>query len=93
MISVIRLGEFCKFLVTYFLSKVAQMSGDFSNYFENVTFQVETAVATFWGHSWRIWATFYVNLWSHWMAVIVSGLGSNPTSKNRERSLKQLPIY
>ena len=93
MISVIRLGEFCKFLVTYFLSKVAQMSVTSGTILKNVTFQVETAVATFWGHSWRIWATFYVNLWSHWMAVIVSGLGSNPTSKNRERSLKQLPIY
>ena len=28
--------------------------------FGNITFQLKTAVTTF-------WATFYINIWSHWM--------------------------
>ena len=43
-----RLGDFWKFLVTNFLTKVAQMYVDFLGYFENFQFHFLTTVVTFW---------------------------------------------
>ena len=46
-ISVTRLGNFWKFLVTNFLTKVAQIYRRLFRIFENNNFQVKTAVASF----------------------------------------------
>ena len=45
MSSVTRLGDFWKLLMTVFHAKAAQIFGGF---FENINFQVKTAVSTFW---------------------------------------------
>ena len=45
--SVTRLGNFWKFLVTYFSYKVVQICFDFLGYFDKHPFEVKTAVATF----------------------------------------------
>ena len=55
-----RLGDFWKFLVTNFITKVAQIFWDFPWYFE-----VKTAVATFFGGN---SASFY-SISSHWFAL------------------------
>ena len=65
--SVTRLGDFFNFLATDFLSKVAQMSGDFCSYFVKHHFSSWNCHGYFLGHSWKFWATFYFNLWSHGM--------------------------
>ena len=41
------------------------MYGNFLGYFENITFQEKTAEATFWAIVGRIWAMFYISIWSH----------------------------
>ena len=47
-VSGTRLGDFRKFLVTNFLTKVAQIFGDFLGFVERHHFKVNTAVALFW---------------------------------------------
>ena len=56
-----RLGDFSKFLVTNFNTKVAQIFGAI---LKGVTFYVKTAVVTFWGSLRGKLATFYFNIWS-----------------------------
>ena len=65
--SVIRLGEFWKFLLTIFLAKVAQKAANFLGYFVKPLSYVNTVVATFLVIFGNIWSTFYSNIWSHWM--------------------------
>ena len=58
--SITRLGDFLKFLVTWFLSKVAQMQGFYQNVCakkKGSTFHVKL-LATFWATFGKIWATF-----------------------------------
>ena len=45
--SVIRLGEFRKFLATNFISKVAQILGHFLAILKIITFKEKTSVVTF----------------------------------------------
>ena len=66
VISVTRLDDFWKLLLTDFLSKVAQMPGDFWNSFKKHHFSCRNYCGYFLGHSWKFLATFYFNLWSHW---------------------------
>ena len=42
-----QIGQFLKFLLANFISKVAQISGDFLDHFGNNTFKVKSAVAVF----------------------------------------------
>ena len=53
-----QIGRFMIVLDGNFHAKVAQIYGDFLGYFENVTFQVKTAVTTLFG------ANFYSIIWS-----------------------------
>ena len=64
--SVIRLGDFCNFLATNFITKVAQMIGNFLGNFENHCILRQIVVATFRAIFGQTWATFYPNIWSHW---------------------------
>ena len=57
--TVTRSWYFRNFLVTKFLTKVAQIFGDLSATFK-------TAVSTFRGTFWKFCATFYFNIWSHY---------------------------
>ena len=60
--SVTKLGDFLKFWVKYFFSKVAPtMYCDFWAVLKNVLFQIKTALATFG----KIWATFNFWIWPH----------------------------
>ena len=43
-----RLGDFIKFWLKYFVSKVAQMYSDFWAILKNVPVQIKTALAKFW---------------------------------------------
>ena len=56
--SVTRLGEFWNFLVTNFITKVAQMFGDILGSCENHRFLSRTGEATFWAFFGKTWATF-----------------------------------
>ena len=55
---------------------------------ENQPFYSQTGVATFWVTFGKTWATFYFNIWSHWLKGIwrstwnVSELPSQPTIYN-----------
>ena len=50
----------------------------FLGYFENINFQVKTAVATtFWATFWTIWATFYFSIWSHWIRTLTKDIIDN----------------
>ena len=64
--SVIRLGDFCNFLATNFITKVAQMIGNFWGNFENHCILRQIVVVTFRAIFGQTWATFYPNIWSHW---------------------------
>ena len=46
-VSVTRFGDFLQFLATKFLTKVAQMIGNFLGNFEKPQFYVKAALATF----------------------------------------------
>ena len=62
-----RLGDYSKFLVAHSLTKVAKMYGDFLVYFENNTFKEKNCCGYFWATLGKIWATFYLSIWSHWL--------------------------
>ena len=57
-ISLVRLGDFSKFLATNFLTKVAQIFGIFWAILKSINFAFITAVATFWPTIWGYRATF-----------------------------------
>ena len=59
--SVTRLGDFRKFLVTNYPTKVAQMYGDFWAILENITSKQKLL----WAISWNVSGSFYFNIWSH----------------------------
>ena len=61
-----QIGRFWKLLVTKFLSKVAQIIGNFLGYFEKSHSFVKNYAATSWVTFGNFWATFYSNIWSHW---------------------------
>ena len=79
--SVTRLGDFWTFLLTNFLSTVAQMDENSLGYFETIDFQVKSVVATFWATFWRIRATLYFSIWSHYQqSSLVQSLSLNPNA-------------
>ena len=43
------------------------MFGDFLSFFEEGHIQSKTVVATFRASFGETWATFYSNIWSHWL--------------------------
>lgn len=57
-IGVTWLGNFCKFLMTIFLPKVAKIFSDFLGYFKN------KQIWLLWGQLVINWETFYSNIWS-----------------------------
>ena len=63
--SVTRLGNFLKFSATNFLTKVAQIFGNFLGCCEKHYFISKNYCGSFLGIVWKIWATFYSNIWSH----------------------------
>ena len=64
--SVTRLGNFGKFLVTSFLSRVAQLFGDYLDHFKNGTLFNDNHCGNLFGNFKKIWATFNFNNWPHW---------------------------
>ena len=54
-----------KFLVTNFLTKVGQIFGNFLGYCEQHYFSCKNCCGFFLYLVWKIWATFYSNIWSH----------------------------
>ena len=71
--SVTRLGYFLKFLKTTFLTKVAQIVGNFLGYFD-----ILQPASTFWATFGNILDTFYSNIWSHWPSGPVHTLANFP---------------
>ena len=61
------MGDFSKLLATNFLTKVAQILGDFLGYFEKPHFKVKTALTTIWATLGNSWAAFYYYVWSHYL--------------------------
>ena len=59
------MDNFWNFLEANFITKVAQMVGDFLGSCENHRFLNQTGEATFWETFGKAWATFYSNVWSH----------------------------
>ena len=68
-----------------FFSKVAQMSDDFWSSFERHYFPSIICCGYVLGHSWKIWATFYFNLWSHWLGEVESSRTGTKNGGNAER--------
>ena len=62
---VTRLGDFQKFLMTKFLTKVSHIISNFLGHLEKPNSYVKTAVANSWVTFGKIWATLYSNIWSH----------------------------
>ena len=61
--SVSRFGDFWKVLATKFLANDWQLFGLFGKN----SLLCKTALATFWTTFGKIWATFYSNIWAHWL--------------------------
>ena len=70
--SLTRLGDFWKFLVSNYLSKVAQMFSDFWGIWKH-HFYVKTALVTFLGNFRKNWATFLI----HYLVTLA---GNQPIS-------------
>ena len=66
MTSGTRLGDFWKLLATNFLTKVAQIFGNFLGYCEKHYSVSKNCCGSFLDIVWEIWTTFYSNIWSHW---------------------------
>ena len=62
---VIRLGDFWNFLAINFVTKVAQMFGDFLGNCENHHILSQTGEVTFWATFRKTWATFNFKIWSY----------------------------
>ena len=58
-------GLFSKILTTNFLWKAAQIFGDLWGVLKTSIFQFKTAGIHL-GNYWKNWATFNLNIWSHW---------------------------
>ena len=63
--SVTRLGNFWKFEVTKFLTKIAQIFGHYLGHFEKLWILRKSCFRYFFGDFWKSLATFYFNIWSH----------------------------
>ena len=64
-----QIGPFLKVLCHNLLVKMAQILRDFWAVFKDKTL-VKTVVASeFLINFWKIWATFYSNIWSHWPQI------------------------
>ena len=63
--SVTTLSDFWKFLVTIFLTKVAQIIYKFLGYLEKLHSPEKTHVSASWVSFGNIWATFYSNIWPY----------------------------
>ena len=61
------LGHFCKFWQQIFLQNYPKIFRYLSAILKNISVYGKTAVATFGGHFCKILATFYPNIWSHWI--------------------------
>ena len=62
--SVTRLGDFCKFFVTKYRTKVAQLLNEYFGLFEKHKFFSKNFCLYFLGNFGNFWATFYSNIWS-----------------------------
>ena len=62
-------GNFWSFLPINIITKVAQMFVDFLGKCENYRFLSQTGEATFWATFGKTWATFYFNIWSHYVCM------------------------
>ena len=58
------IGRFLEFLGNTFITKLAQMFGDFWGTCENHCIISQTGDATFWATFGKTWATFYYKIWS-----------------------------
>ena len=89
--SVTRLGDFWKFLVTNFITRVAKMFGDLLGYFER--FLSKSAVKTFWAIFGKNWAPFNSNIWSHWTVSIERKSLVEQFEGARQHDLKRITTY
>ena len=95
MTSVTRLGDFWKLMPTNFLTKVAQIFGNFLGYCEKHYSVSKNCCGSFLDIVWEIWATFFSNIWSYSMKnfTVCERLKTNLTSqvakKTSERSIGQ----
>ena len=71
------LGHFCKFWQQIFLQNYPKIFRYLSAILKNISVNGKTAVATFGGHFCKILATFYPNIWSHWMLVHATAFWCN----------------
>ena len=63
-----------------FFQKVAQIYDNLLGYSGNHNTLVKTTVAPFGPTFWKTWATFYFNVWSHWVTLLwnrLSGCGTD----------------
>ena len=69
--SVTRLGDFLKFLVTCFLTKVTQLFLFLFGLFGQRYLWSKNCCSHFLGNFWKFWPTFYFNILSHWLWAFV----------------------
>ena len=56
-----------KVLGDKFFTQAAQIFCDFLAFCENLAFSSKTSVDTIWVTLWKVWTSFYSNIWSHCM--------------------------
>ena len=64
--STTRLGDIWKLLAANFLTKVAQIFGNFLCFLKSITFKIKTTMTIF-GNVWGNWANFYSSIWSNYL--------------------------
>ena len=64
--SVTRLSDYWKLLASIFFTKVAEIFGNFLGYCEKHYFVSRNCCGYLLAIVWKMWATFYSNIWSHW---------------------------
>ena len=92
--SVSKLGDLWTALVTNLLTKIAQVFGDFCGYLEKLHYLNKNCCVYFWPTSGKIWATFYLHIWSQRVAqtVILRGKRTESSSyKIKAREYQQRP--
>ena len=70
------IGRFLKIICVNVSVKISPKIWLRVRLFENITFQVTTAVATFWATFGKLWSTFDFNIWSHKIITKPSKMGS-----------------
>ena len=68
-------------LGTKFLTKVAQIFGHILGYFEIHHSSSKNCFGCLLDNLWKIWATVYSNIWSHWWRDQRRGLNANLAAK------------